>query len=223
MYKTYVSAQHVLVLDSELQRTPIPKDMTEAFLRVSISGWMRRLWTLQESVLGRRLQVKFEDGIVDLVTAYNLSNKITTSDRRKHRANLGGAVEKFEHSAGSPHSDCRRFYWKDRTLRFLIVEKRERRFVGIITTTIPLERTDPAKEKIGKECAATLEAFISSNYRSSLRKADEHLCLSGLLGWDTDCLQGVAADQRMKTLLGNRTFLPQGLLFIAGPRMQEKG
>lgn len=223
MYKTYVSAQHVLILDSELQRTPIPKDMTEAFLRVSISGWTRRLWTLQESVLGRRLQVKFEDGIVDLVTQYNLSNKITKSDRRKHRANLGGAVEKFEHLAGSPYSDCRRFYWKDRTLRFLIVEKRERRFVGVITTTTLLERTDPAKEKIGKECSAALEAFVSSNYRSSLRKADEHLCLSGLLGWDTDCLQGVAADQRMKTLLGNRTFLPQGLLFIAGPRMQEKG
>lgn len=55
MYKTYVPAQHVLILDSELQRTPIPKDMTEVFFRISISGWMRRLWTLEESVLGRRL------------------------------------------------------------------------------------------------------------------------------------------------------------------------
>ncbi|KAL8887015.1 MAG: hypothetical protein Q9215_005351 [Flavoplaca cf. flavocitrina] len=223
MYKTYVSAQHVLVLDSELQRTPIPKDMTEVFLRISISGWMRRLWTLQESVLGRRLQVKFEDGIVDLVTEYNLGNKLTADDHRKHKAHLGGAVEKFERLAGSPHSDCRSFYWKDRTLRFLIVEKRERRFLGVITTFTPLVRIDPAQEKIGNECSAILEAFVSSNYRSSLRKADEHLCLSGLLGWDTNCLQGVATDQRMKTLLSKRTFLPQGLLFIAGPRMPEKG
>ncbi|KAL8846454.1 MAG: hypothetical protein Q9198_011292, partial [Flavoplaca austrocitrina] len=197
--------------------------MTEVFLRISISGWMRRLWTLQESVLGRRLQVKFEDGIVDLVTEYNLGNKLTADDHRKHKAHLGGAVDKFERLAGSPHSDCRSFYWKDRTLRFLIVEKRERRFLGVITTFTPLVRVDPAQEKIGNECSAILEAFVSSNYRSSLRKADEHLCLSGLLGWDTSCLQGVATDQRMKTLLSKRTFLPQGLLFIAGPRMPEKG
>lgn len=212
MHKTYVSAQDVLVLDSELQATPIPADNTETFLRVSVSGWMRRLWTLQESVLGRRLQVKFQDGIVDLVAEYN------NDTDQSWNGGLG-----FENYAGSPSSDSRSFYWKDRSLRFLIVEERERKFMGTFYKYTPLERLDPVKEKITKECFAILEAFVSSNYRSSLRKADEHLCLSGLLGWDAACLNGVPTEQRMKTLLSKRTVLPQGLLFIPGPRMPEKG
>ena len=211
MYKTYVSAQDVLVLDSEIQNTPIPSDKTEIFLRVSISGWMRRLWTLQESVLGRRLQVKFRNGIVDLVTEYN-------SDTDQSWNNGLG----FENYAGSPHSDSRSFYWKDRSLRFLIVENRERKFIGTFNTYTSLH-SDPVKDQIRKQCFAILDAFVSSNYRSSLRKADEYLCLSGLLGWDTACLDGVSIEDRMKALLRERTVLPQGLLFIAGPRLHEKG
>ncbi len=212
MYQTYVSAQDVLVLDSELQKTPIPDDNTETFLRISVSGWMRRLWTLQESVLGRRLQVKFQDGIVDLVAELNSDADQT----------LINGLD-FENYAGSPGSDSRSFYWEDRSLRFLIVEVRERKFIGTFTTHTPLKPLDPVKEKTMKECSAILKAFVLSNYRSSLRKSDEHLCLSGLLGWDTACLNGVPTEQRMKTLLSKRTVLPQGLLFIAGPRMREKG
>ena len=210
MYKTYVSAQDVLVLDSELQKTPIPADNTETFLRISVSGWMRRLWTLQESVLGRRLQVKFQNGIFDLVAEYN--------KQYEQRYGLG-----FENCAGSPSSDSCSFYWKIRSLRFLIVEERERKFMGTFIKYTPLERLDPVEEKSRKECFAILEAFVSSNYRSSLRKTDEHLCLSGLLGWDAACLNGVPTEERMKTLLSKRTVLPQGLLFIAGPRMLDKG
>ena len=212
MYKIYVSAQDVLVLDSELQKTPIPVDNTEIFLRVSVSGWMRRLWTLQESVLGRRLQVKFQDGIVELVSMY---------DRETEK--FWKKTPSIENLAGSPSADCRSFYWNDSSLRFLIVEKREPKFMGTIHTYKLPYGHDPVKEKIQKECFAVLEAFVSSNYRSSLRKTDEHLCLSGLLGWDVACLKGIPTEQRMKTLLGQRTVLPQGLLFIAGPRMLEKG
>lgn len=216
MYKTYVSAQDILVLDSELQKTPIPADPTETFLRVSVSGWMRRLWTLQESVLGRRLQIKFQDGIVDLAAEYNKEND--SISRLKSRIGIG-----FENCAGSPSSDSRSFYWKIRSLRFLIVEERERKFMGTFIENTPRERLDPAEEKSRKECFAILEAFVSSNYRSSLRKTDEHLCLSGLLGWDAACLSGVPTERRMKTLLSNRVLLPQGILFIAGPRMLDKG
>ena len=212
MYNTYVFAQDVLILDSELQKTPIPATSTETFLRVSVSGWMRRLWTLQESVLGRRLQVKFQDGFVDLVSEYD-----SQADQSWNNG-LG-----FENYAGSPYSDSHSFYWKDRSLRFLVVEKRERKFTGVVIKYTPLVRLDPAKEKMEKECFAILEAFVSSNYRSSLRKADEHLCLSGLLGWDATCLDGVPTEQRMKMLLSKRAVLPQGLLFIAGPRMLDKG
>ncbi|KAL8923625.1 MAG: hypothetical protein Q9172_003049 [Xanthocarpia lactea] len=217
MYKTYVSARHVFVLDSELQRTPTPPDMNEVFLRVSISGWMRRLWTLQEGVLGRSLQVKFQDGIVDLVRENNAEVNPKPKPSRKDKVLLW----KHENGFPSPYRDCRNFYWQNRSLRFTIVEKRERKLIG--TTNIIRHYTPKHILQRDRECAAILEAFVSSNYRSSLRKADEHLCLSGLLGWDTNCLHGVAAEERMKTLLGKQAYFPQGILFIAGPRMLEKG
>ena len=214
MYKTYVSAEDILVLDSELQNTPIPSDNTEIFLRVSISGWMRRLWTLQEGVLGHHIQVKFKDGVVDLVAKYNWeTDPDTAPDYGKPWA--------FENRAGSLHAESRSFYWNFRSLRSSIVDQRERKFMGRINKYTPY--LDPSKDKSLKECFAILDAFVSSNYRSSLRKADEYLCLSGLLGWDTACLDGVPIEHRMKTLLRERSVLPQGLLFIAGPRMREKG
>lgn len=65
MNDTYVNAYQVLVLDAELQSLDA-LDMTEAFMQISLSGWMRRLWTLNEGVLARRLHVKFKNDIFDL-------------------------------------------------------------------------------------------------------------------------------------------------------------
>jgi hypothetical protein len=208
MYDIYRNAKEVLILDSELQSTPLTSSVDEAFMRVNISGWMRRLWTLQESVLGRRLHVKFRDGIVDL-----------TAEHSKNSSQKPPLT--FHHHAGTPDSDSRRFYWEDRTLRFLITEKRERKFIGIFTQTT--RYSDPAEDKIRLECDAILRAFVQSNFRSSSRKSDEFRCLASLLGWDTSRLKGLPVGQRMKALLEQKEILPQGLLFIAGQRIPEMG
>ena len=156
--------------------------------------------------------MKFQDGFVDLVAEY---------DRQADQSWNNGLG--FENYAGSPYSDSQSFYWKIRSLRFLVVEKMERKFTGKVIKLTEVARLDPVEVKMRNECFAVLEAFVSSNHRSSLRKEDEHLCLSGLLGWDATCLDGIPTEQRMKTLLSTRAVLPQGLLFIAGPRMLDKG
>lgn len=61
MKETYEKAHKVLVLDAELEAVPLG-DTVEMMLRVCLSGWMRRLWTLQEGVLAAHLYVKFQDG-----------------------------------------------------------------------------------------------------------------------------------------------------------------
>lgn len=207
MYDIYRNAGEVLILDSELQNTPLPSSVDEAFMRVTISGWMRRLWTLQESVLGRRLQVRFRDGIIDLTAEYKKSSSSPPLT--------------FDNHAGTPSADSQSFYWEDRTLRFLITEKRERKFMGTFTQTISY--TDPADEKIRLKCDAILRAFVQSNFRSSSRKSDEFRCLASLLGWDHSRLKGLPIEQRMKALLVQQEILPQGLLFIAGQRIMEQG
>jgi hypothetical protein len=63
MKETYERASQVLVLVAELEHSP-STPYGEAFLRASTSGWMRRLWTLQKGVLGKRLHAKFCDTIL---------------------------------------------------------------------------------------------------------------------------------------------------------------
>lgn len=48
---TFREASHVLVLDADLQRAPKYGSATELATRVMCSGWIRRLWTLQEAVM----------------------------------------------------------------------------------------------------------------------------------------------------------------------------
>ncbi|KAL8687601.1 MAG: hypothetical protein Q9218_006274 [Villophora microphyllina] len=63
----YTRATHVLVLDSSLQRVnALDLAPEEVCMRIFTSGWMRRLWTLQEGALPRSLWFQFRDSAVDL-------------------------------------------------------------------------------------------------------------------------------------------------------------
>lgn len=71
MRRTYESSRHVLLLDAGLQlynRHEI--SCVEALARVFSSGWMSRLWTLQEARLAHTLWVQFKDGPVDIDELY---------------------------------------------------------------------------------------------------------------------------------------------------------
>ncbi|KAI1099363.1 hypothetical protein F4804DRAFT_322111 [Jackrogersella minutella] len=61
MGQTYREAAAVLVLDSGLQLCHSTEPPAAKILRVLASGWMRRLWTLQEAVLARTLYLVFAD------------------------------------------------------------------------------------------------------------------------------------------------------------------
>lgn len=67
MKGTYQQASHVLVLDASLQiynRQSL--NAVEACARIFTSGWMRRLWTLQEGSLAKRIWFQFQDSAVEL-------------------------------------------------------------------------------------------------------------------------------------------------------------
>jgi hypothetical protein len=57
----------VLVLDRELEALSSPHiSVLEQNLHILCSGWMRRLWTLQEGMLARELFIQFRDTAVRL-------------------------------------------------------------------------------------------------------------------------------------------------------------
>ncbi|KAH9206144.1 hypothetical protein DL95DRAFT_416785 [Leptodontidium sp. 2 PMI_412] len=66
MRKTYADANKVLLLDSFIQGGGCSGiSDVELALRILSSGWIRRLWTLQEGVLAKRLLVQFSERTVD--------------------------------------------------------------------------------------------------------------------------------------------------------------
>jgi hypothetical protein len=76
MAESYERAEYVLVLDSELQRWDFHGGSDEeALLRISVCGWMRRVWTLSEGVLAKHLIVKFADSLFDVSEAVDRIRK----------------------------------------------------------------------------------------------------------------------------------------------------
>ncbi|KAB2579002.1 hypothetical protein DBV05_g2483 [Lasiodiplodia theobromae] len=63
MVEVYERAQAVLVLDEDLQLTTVKCSKEEKILRIALSGWTRRLWTLEEGMVAHnKLLFQFEDG-----------------------------------------------------------------------------------------------------------------------------------------------------------------
>lgn len=64
MAETYKEAEKVVVLDNDI-RTQCSLDTNvreENAFRIATSGWVRRVWTLQEGILARELYFELEDG-----------------------------------------------------------------------------------------------------------------------------------------------------------------
>lgn len=64
MAQTYAEVVAVLVLDAGIRTCSKAAPKEESILRVLTSGWMQKLWTLQEGMLARRLYFEFSDGII---------------------------------------------------------------------------------------------------------------------------------------------------------------
>ncbi|KAH9891916.1 hypothetical protein C8Q73DRAFT_94931 [Cubamyces lactineus] len=66
MAKTYEEADKVLVVDGGVRsQCSLSSPKEECILRIATSGWMQRIWTLQEGMLARELHFVLSDGIID--------------------------------------------------------------------------------------------------------------------------------------------------------------
>ncbi|KAI0675722.1 hypothetical protein C8Q78DRAFT_345363 [Trametes maxima] len=65
MAQTYRAASKVLVIDETIRTECLTlKPWWENLFRIAMSGWVRRIWTLQEGILARELYFEFFDGPV---------------------------------------------------------------------------------------------------------------------------------------------------------------
>ena len=85
MRPTYAEANKTLILDSTLYNyNSQGLSAAELQARYLTSGWMRRLWTLQESALAKDPWVQFRDGPLSLLTMFDRLKKLH-DDNLNHR------------------------------------------------------------------------------------------------------------------------------------------
>ncbi|RYP49029.1 hypothetical protein DL768_005169 [Monosporascus sp. mg162] len=93
MASVYRLADRVLVLDSFLRALPLHEgaDIVDKFLRIHLSTWHHRLWTLQEGQLASRLFFQFEGGAESFYDmSYNDVNLNIDAELRQGKANSPG-------------------------------------------------------------------------------------------------------------------------------------
>ncbi|KAL3417495.1 het domain protein [Phlyctema vagabunda] len=94
MAKTYASAERVLVLDINLMKLSAKLySREEILLHLVCSPWWRRLWTLQEGMLGLELFFQFKDSSLNPSQIVLGSKEVSTSSFEEMASLLGpGAV-----------------------------------------------------------------------------------------------------------------------------------
>ncbi|KAI0676868.1 hypothetical protein C8Q78DRAFT_50871 [Trametes maxima] len=80
MAKSYQDAAKVLVIEECIRtQCSLGKPWEENLFRIRTSGWLRRVWTLQEGLLARELYFEFTDGVVDVEEHLALKSSAKTA------------------------------------------------------------------------------------------------------------------------------------------------
>jgi hypothetical protein len=127
--RTFQQAEVVLVVDLELTNASLNTRWQELCLRVGMSGWSRRLWTLQEAALARdRLYFQFKEGALDLWSK-TLESLAESSRQRSFRSKSDEATMVFLRCRAKPHfegeSDLFTFIWMAKCLLFRRTSKQK--------------------------------------------------------------------------------------------------
>ena len=66
MHDIYTRAKYTVVLDQSLMRVMIGSGYSEPAMKIMMSNWMTRMWTLQEAVLSKNIYFNFSDRICSM-------------------------------------------------------------------------------------------------------------------------------------------------------------
>jgi hypothetical protein len=197
-----------LVLDSELRATSVLHMQKEdiLFRILNCSGWMRRLWTLQEGLAaGKSLYIAFSDAILNIP-------EMADKAWRKHengRYNLIASIIPY-------YSYSQWFAWF-RTVVYQhpsLIEK-------LFDAGFYIGRQG------GKVDQCTLIAMSWDNIaaRATSRDEDRPIILAGIVNLDPGPLLQIRgnAEERMKAFYNLMKKFPQGVIFQPGPKFEDEG
>jgi hypothetical protein len=104
IHEIYTKAKYTIVIDNGLAESRLGSEYHTAAMKILASGWMRRLWTLQEAYLSNRLFFAFKNhalaNLDDLEEKYPQANDILTS-------NIPDAARNYFHNLLGPDRKAR--------------------------------------------------------------------------------------------------------------------
>lgn len=194
--KTYRNATFVLVLDRELQIESCRKSLLELSIRVLCSGWLRRLWTLQEASLvpGNKIHFQMHEShplaYDELMSCLPAVASVTAAEKEAASIRLYNLVSA-------------QIYRRIPPIRFLQEGK-----------TTPSQQLD-----------SKLVYMISGavQYRSTSKVEDEPVCMASLLGMPLEeILKLKTAHERMAKFHTLIRQIPAEIIFSPTPKLLQR-
>jgi hypothetical protein len=102
--EVYRHAKFTIVLDLALEQLAPGRKYHETAMRILASGWMRRLWTLQEAYLSNKVLFAFRDGI--LMDLESIEEKYPEA-RQSLQTNLATTTRALYHLILGPERKAR--------------------------------------------------------------------------------------------------------------------
>ncbi|KAL3486902.1 hypothetical protein BJX62DRAFT_246513 [Aspergillus germanicus] len=203
---TYLGAYRTMIIDSEIRQVhSTSASSLELCLRVIYcSGWIRRLWTLQEGLAAKsRLYVLLADKAVNVSTiadellTKHQKGKIPLLQERIVYLAVGTWYSYFQHTI-------------DYASKF-------ERFVSFVASPfVP-------GEDLSQEQLVSWNWFNVAT-RASSKDGDRPIVLAGVLNLDVgEILSVKGSDERMRKLYSMLEGFPMNVLFLAGPRFEDDG
>ncbi|KAL2810284.1 hypothetical protein BJX63DRAFT_423227 [Aspergillus granulosus] len=203
----YIGAYRTMLLDSEIRQVnSVSASNLELCLRVLYcSGWIRRLWTLQEGLAAKsRLYVILSDKAVNIST---IADELFT---KLGQGKLPIFQDKIARYAAS--------VWYQYFQGALEYASKFERFVNVVTSPFVPESWNVTEDKL-----------LNWNWynvatRASSKDGDRPIVLAGVLNLDVkEILKVKGSDARMRQLYSMLDGFPTSVLFHDEPRFEEDG
>ena len=205
MHNIYVHAKYTIVLDLGLMQATMGPGYSSPAMKITMSKWMTRLWTLQEAVLSKNLFFYFHDYIYSMS---NLEEMFAKEDSKLHSCIPSLSRIYFDGILGDMrpkiHDDFRKHYrWKPSSDFLTVVWKATqwRSTTHLIHETLSLA----TMLNIDTAFFARPSEFKeeTKEYKQECENRMIHLL---------SCFAAISPCP-----------IPPGMIFLAGPRLTKKG
>lgn len=201
MHEIYKNAKYTVVLDFGLMSARKGEGYLQPAMRITLSNWMTRLWTLQEAFLSKNLYFKFLDQVYSMDRLERLFQK---EDEPLHSV-LPSLCRTYYH--GILEKESRNMHGPESTSKELVTTSN---FVSTVWKAVQW-RTTAHRQHETLSLATLLHVNTDAFADSTIREYDR-----------------TELNERMQELLdllaaSNPCAIPPGIIFGPGPRLRKQG